>query len=186
MIVWYIHGAGATERSFAWLQHQLPDHEPRFFTYPVSEPVVSAVQRLYRTLSKEGNAVTLLGHSLGGVIATACAGFPWVDRVVSLCAPFGGVKHTELLSMFNLDPLVMDMREFGPMLRSLRASKSTKPHLAVIGRRSLPFLNEPNDGAITVASQTAMPGIRYHEVPLNHFEVLLSEDVAEIVSNFLI
>ena len=64
------------------------------------------------------------------------------------------------------------------------AARATKPHLAIVATQGLPFFPEDNDGAITVASQTALDGARYARLPLNHFEVLLSHDVADLIRTF--
>jgi pimeloyl-ACP methyl ester carboxylesterase len=99
LIVWYIHGAGASDKSFAWLHAQL-NVPAQFFSYSLSEPAASAIQRLAAALVTDGRPAMLVGHSLGGIMASACAATSNVERLVTICAPFGGMSYAELLSLF--------------------------------------------------------------------------------------
>lgn len=183
MIAWYIHGAGASQQSFAWLRLHLPNSS-QCFEYPGDEPVTRVMQRLRSLLAQDGRPAMLIGHSLGGIIAAGCADVASVQRIVTICAPFGGVRHADFLSLFMSHPLFNDLRSYGPVLCHLRANRVAKPHLAIVGSRGLPFLHEDNDGVISVASQTALTGPHYRTVDLNHFEVLLSHDVVDLIRDF--
>lgn len=179
--IWYVHGAGASPHSFNWLQDKLPKHTARFITYKLNEYTESVAERLYKLIDEP---CVIIGHSLGGIVTMACAGHPMVEKVVTLCAPFGGVRHAEFMSMFSFEPLFHDMRSHGPLLRKVRNRKIDKPHLAIVGTNGLPFTTESNDGVLTVASQMAFD-TPYEMLPLNHFEVLLSPQVAELITTFL-
>jgi pimeloyl-ACP methyl ester carboxylesterase len=183
LIIWYVHGAGASNRSFAWLHEQLGEFPAQFFHYDLDETAQSVIQRLSYALTQDGRAAMLVGHSLGGIAATACSAAN-VTRLVTLCAPFGGVRYVDLMSLFSRHPLLSDLRSHGRLLSSVRATHLTRPHLAIVGTQGLPFFAEDNDGVVTVASQTALSGVRYTKLPLNHFEVLLSRDVADLIRSF--
>lgn len=183
MLIWYVHGAGASPCSFAWLREQL-DFPARFFHYDVNESTTSVAQRLAHHIEEDAQPAMLIGHSLGGILALACANSANVMRVVTICAPFGGVRHADLMALFSAHPLVQDLRFYSPLLTGLRLAHHLKPHLAIVGSRGLPFLAGDNDGAVTVASQTALPNARYEVVELNHFEVLLSDQVAALIRAF--
>ena len=183
LIIWYIHGAGASDRSFAWLYEQLPEFPAKFFNYGVNEAAHSAINRLSQAITEDARPAILVGHSLGGIIATAADAANVTGRV-TLCAPFGGARHADFLSLFYSHPLLSDLRSHGRLLREVRTAHATKPHLAIVATQGLPFFTEDNDGAVTVASQTALGGVRYARLPLNHFEVLLSPDVADLIRTF--
>lgn len=184
MITWYIHGAGATKHSFVWLHQQLA-YPPQFFEYPGDEPVIEVTQRLLKQLAVDGRPAMLIGHSLGGIIAAICAVAPNVERIVTICTPFGGIRFAEVMSIFMSHPLFNDLRSHGPLLSYVRDHPVIKPHLAIVGSRGLPsFFHEENDGVISVTSQTAMLGPRYEVVNFNHFEVLLSDAVVDLIHNF--
>jgi pimeloyl-ACP methyl ester carboxylesterase len=183
MNIWYIHGAGGSERSFVWLRAQLPKHTAHFFTYPVTQSVSTIVDRCLEAIGNQ--RVILIGHSLGGIIATACARFATVSKLVTLCAPFGGVTHANLMAFFRCDPLIHDLRTYSRVLADIRAAHLPMPHLSLVGTHGLPFHSESNDGVLTVASQTALQGPQYKQLPINHFEMLLSDDVASLISDFI-
>lgn len=182
MLIWYVHGAGASKRSFNWLSKQLPEHEARFFSYNTNDPVSSTAARLYQAIDEP---CILLGHSLGGIITTICASHPHVQKLVTISAPFGGVRHAGFMSMFSLEPLFRDLRTHGPLLADVRNRPITKPHLAIVSTSGLPFTSESNDGVLTVDSQMAKDDTDYAMFSLNHFEVLLSEEVAGTISSFI-
>lgn len=182
MQIWYVHGAGASPRSFAWLSNQLPKHDAKFLAYGINEPTPSVIFRLIDQLTEP---TILLGHSLGGIITTACVDHPNVQKLITLCAPFGGVRHADLMAMFSLEPLFHDLRAHGPLLRSARNKIINKPHLAIVGTSGLPFTSETNDGVLTLNSQMARENTFYKILPLNHFEVLLDQEVVDLITTFL-
>lgn len=190
MRILYIHGAGASYKSFNWIVEKLPKHDPIFFQYSTDVSVKTAVEKLNSMMNSYnlicGSEPTIIiGHSLGGIIAAACANHPQITKLITLCAPFGGIKHTELLSMFSFEPLFHDLRNHGPLLTSIRNTTIKKPHLAIVGTKGLPFMSEANDGAVTLVSQMAL-NTDYKMVPVNHFEVLLSEQVVELITDFIL
>lgn len=184
MVIWYVHGAGASERSFVWLQQQLPTHTARFFCYTANQRVTAIIEQCAASIEAD-QAVTLIGHSLGGIIATACAQMANVSKLVTLCTPFGGIRYADMLSLFSFDPLIKDLRAYSPVLSGLRAVSLATPHLSIVGCQGLPFIHESNDGVISVASQMALRGPHYEMVRHNHFEVLLSDVVAGLIASFV-
>jgi pimeloyl-ACP methyl ester carboxylesterase len=184
--IWYIHGAGASENSFNWLRAQLPSHRACFLHYSTTDPASDSINRLVARIEREREPVTVIGHSLGGVIARACAAETrFVDRLVTMCAPFGGIRHAAMMAMFSPSPLYRDLSEYSPLLIDVRRSRLAVPHLAIVASNGLPVSSETNDGVVTLSSQTAIQGQDYINFGLNHFEVLLSPQVAETINDFL-
>jgi pimeloyl-ACP methyl ester carboxylesterase len=135
----------------------------------------------------ESEPVILIGHSLGGIIGMACAARTTrIANLITMCAPFGGLQHANLASMFSNAPMFRDLRQYSSLLIGLRASHTMPPHLAIVASHGMPHINETNDGVVTLASQTAVPGISYVNFPINHFEVLLSPGVATVINDFLL
>jgi pimeloyl-ACP methyl ester carboxylesterase len=183
----YVHGFGASDHSFTWLQHQLPEHNPHFFLYNNHESVATCIDRLVDQVRADPEPVVLVGHSLGGVIARATAGqCSNVKQLVTMCAPFGGLPHAGMIYMFNGVPVFRELRSYSSLLIDIRAAKLDIPHLAIVGTSGMPIMREANDGAVTVASQTALPDQDYSDHALNHFEVLLSPHVASNINEFLL
>jgi pimeloyl-ACP methyl ester carboxylesterase len=183
--LFYLHGAGATPVSFSALASKLPEHIARYLSYQIDEPAADITARVLAELRSLDAPVSLIGHSLGGIIATLASAAPQVDQIATLNAPFGGVRVLDFIGFFRREPFFTDLRSHGPFLTAARATVTRKPHLAIVGTYGLPTSSEPNDGVVTVASQTAKPDIIYHLTNLNHFEVLLADAVAEELSRFL-
>jgi pimeloyl-ACP methyl ester carboxylesterase len=185
-VIWYVHGSGGSEISFTWLRQQL-SYDAKFFSYQVNESTETCIDRLACLLLAEPEPVILLGHSLGGIISLACAARTnRIARLITMCAPFGGLQHASLASMFNSAPMFRDLRQYGSLLKELRGVHIIAPHLAIVASHGMPHINETNDGVVTLASQTALTGISYTKFPINHFEVLLSPGVATVINNFLL
>jgi pimeloyl-ACP methyl ester carboxylesterase len=183
MKICYIHGAGATERSFVWLERNLPKHESIFFNYTVDDSLLKSITNLNK-LTETTQPDIVIGHSLGGIMAFGCV-TESVKKIVSLCAPFGGVRYAEFMYMFSLEQMYYDLRSNGPILKAIRNKPISKENLVIVGTSGLPFTNEPNDGVVTVASQMALPDANYMSIDLNHFEVLMSKEISEIITDFI-
>lgn len=186
--IWYVHGSGGSKTSFTWLRQQLaPHHITKFFSYQTDETTDSCVERLRQEIVVEPEPVILIGHSLGGIIALSCAGRTNnIASLITLCAPFGGLQHANLAALFSNAPMFREMRQYSSLLIDVRSRPISAPHLAIVASHGMPHINETNDGVVTLASQTALSGISYVKFPINHFEVLLSPDVATTINNFLL
>src|SRR4051794_13734495 len=66
--IWYVHGAGASTRSFAWLRTQLPAHRSHLFSYDLTAGLASGIAGLRRAMDGHAPGI-VIGHSLGGLIA---------------------------------------------------------------------------------------------------------------------
>jgi pimeloyl-ACP methyl ester carboxylesterase len=184
--IWYVHGAGASARSFTWLCEQLPSHHARLFEYTLQEGLSGCIARLSADIAGQQPGI-VIGHSLGGLIAAGVAAQPNIRGVVTLCAPFGGLSSATFLAMMRTDQLFRDLRTINPALGDIRDGlvKSGKPHLPIIATNGLPYSSEPNDGVVPVASATAIRSATYHSIPVNHFEVLLAEESVTLITDFI-
>ena len=184
--IWYFHGAGASPHSFNWLRPQLPDHVARFLSYTAAESAESIIRRCVQAIEAEAVPVMLIGHSFGGVLARAVAGrCSQVTKLVTLCAPFGGLKHMGFVSLFDGTPMFRELSAYSSLLLEVRTAPLTIPHLAIVASHGLPLMQEANDGVVTLASQTALRNQPYVEIPLNHFEVLLSPQTVSSIIGFV-
>jgi pimeloyl-ACP methyl ester carboxylesterase len=183
--VWYVHGSGGSKTSFTWLRQQI-GRGSKFFSYQVDETADSCIERLRREIAAEPAPVILIGHSLGGIIALACAGRTSnIAALVTLCAPFGGLQHASFAAFFSNVPMFREMQQYSPLLIDVRSRHVSTAHLAIVASHGLPHINQTNDGVVTLTSQTALTGITYVNFPINHFEVLLSPEVAATINEFL-
>jgi pimeloyl-ACP methyl ester carboxylesterase len=179
----YVHGAGASAHSFTWLSSQLPA-SGRMLAYEVNDDPEEVVQRLNTEIASIGKPVSLVGHSLGGLIVMG-ADHTFVDRVVTLAAPLGGLKMANFLRWLSSAPLYDTLRPSSSFLRRLHANPVTRPVLSIVATSGLPHIPVPNDGVLTVSTQTALSGPTYVSLPVNHFEVLLNLEAANLIKGFL-
>jgi len=182
----YIHGAGASILSFKWLNSKFCNRHTMYFEYDVKESLSSCIDRLNNSIENLSSPCFIISHSLGGLIAAGVAHNKNIAGIVTMCTPFGGLAVATMMSVIKNDQIFRDLSPLNPQLRILRNNiKKCKNHLAIIANSGLPFSFQENDGAVTVESQTSINGISYTNVNLNHFEVLLSEEIASLIQNFI-
>lgn len=184
----YVHGAHASPTSFAWIKRGLPAHKVVDVAYSCDRSVDRVVDDVTARLTLERGPVVLMGHSLGGVIAASVAQRvpEHVSKVVTMSAPFGGVRVASVLRWVVPAPLFDDIHPRSPLLRRLHAHPIPAPVMAIVTTEGgTPLITEANDGVVAVESQEALPGVNYTRLPLNHFEVLLSQDTVDRIRNFV-
>lgn len=186
----YIHGANSSARSFKYIQKCLPDHDYLNVEYSVDTPLssnISEIQDLIQNRFADGN-VSIVGHSLGGVIAIALHNtLETLDRTVTISAPFGGSKIVDYFRWIcPRYQMFEDIKTTSPIIREIKRTPINKPVLSLVTTGGgNPLLGEANDGTVTVRSQKAIRGLNYINYDLNHFEVLLSDRVINEIENFI-
>jgi triacylglycerol esterase/lipase EstA (alpha/beta hydrolase family) len=197
--VWFIHGANATPLSFAYLQmslrkeNVLENVEFVNVTYDCQEPISSTIEIIAKSLP-EDKPIFLVGHSLGGVLAVAVAQrvkhFELgknIKGVITLSAPVGGSEGADYLQwLFPHYYLFKNISTKNRIISDIKSVGAVVPTLSFITTSgNNPVYPEANDGVVTVTSQRALRGSKKLEVPYNHFEVLLSDNVATHIKNVI-
>ncbi len=187
MQIAYIHGFNSSHRSFNYVQSKLPPHDIIPVSYDSHQPLRDSMDQVRRQLPK--GRFSLVGHSLGGVLAVLMAA-EHVDRTVGLVtisAPLGGSRAASSLSWIPGYPKVLkDLTPTAPKIELISQLKLTTPTLCIYSTGgSLPTSVEHNDSIVTVSSQKALTFGRKQEVKANHFEVLLHEKTVKLIQDFL-
>lgn len=184
----YIHGASATGESFNYIRQQI--HQPDLIIeYNSAYGFVNNLQDMANTLRNE-RRVFFVAHSLGGIYAIHLAQH-MTNRVlgaVTISTPYGGSEMADIARWFL--PFSRLMRDIGPndypMRETNRMEISCDWTNIVTTHGASPFISEPNDGVVTHRS------MRHHadkmtliDVPLNHYEVLLSNRTVNIIDSKL-
>lgn len=186
MVVWYIHGANSSPLSFAFLKARLKKHRFRDICYDHERSVSHVIDELADEIEASSERVRIVGHSLGGLIGAAVAQKVAVDRLATIAAPFGGSEAARYLRFFSPHVLFEDIHPRSPLVVGLRL-KPLPPTLSIVTLGGgTPLLPGPNDGVVTVASQTALDGPDYRCLPFNHFEVLLATETIEMIERFVL
>lgn len=186
MKIVFVHGANATPCSFAYLKDQMQGIDAIDFSYSVLDPVEKAIERLVE-LCDENGPVAIVSHSLGGLISVGAAlRTPCIEKIVTMASPFGGSRLASFLRWTHPCQLFDDIHVNSRLVQTLASSPIPCPVLSFVtteGAQS--FILEPNDGVVTIASQKAITGPVYVEKAFNHFEVMLSKEVALEIIDFL-
>jgi hypothetical protein len=102
---------------------------------------------------------------------------------VSLSTPYGGSRQADFARYFL--PFNRLMKDIGPMSRPMADAKKlpAPPNWTqvVTTRGASPWIQEPNDGVVTIESQQYRTDFELVELPLNHYEVVISNAVVELI-----
>lgn len=187
MSIVYIHGLNQTHLSFTYFAEKLGEKHI-MVDYDSRQSLADSVKQVVKQLPKTGD-LTLIGHSLGGVIAMVIAhsGVANVSKVVTISSPLGGSKAAVFARWVVSGIRVLgDITPTSVYMKMIEAMAAPCPVLSIISTSgSLLNSNEPNDGIVTVASQKALPYAKKVEVKANHFEILMHDKTIEAVRKFV-
>lgn len=181
----YIHGAFSSGLSFQRIQEKLPKHEAIFASYTVDQSISTIVSNVGALVANE-EEFDIIAHSMGGLVGVALAQQNTkVRSVITLSTPFGGSKVADMLKWFSGHELYQTLNGQSAVLRGLQSKPLHCKHRCVITTvGNNPMMYEPNDGVVSLKSQLAVPHAEQIQVPLNHFEVLLSNTTVKLIKEF--
>jgi pimeloyl-ACP methyl ester carboxylesterase len=178
----YIHGANATSESFNYIRKKIGSGI--VIDYNSNKGFENNLKDMVETLAPHKN-IFFVGHSLGGIYALHLANH-MPDQVlgaVTLSTPYGGAEVADYVQFFL--PFSRLMRDIGPsswVMRQTNLIKIQHPWTNVVATNGKhPFMVEPNDGVVTIASQRYHTDMELIEVDTNHYEVVLSDTVVNII-----
>ena len=182
----YIHGLNSSKNSFAYMAKTVGG-DPKI-NYTSYQPLEKSVAQVSRLLPKN-EPLILVGHSLGGIIATTIALNETHDirKIVTISTPFGGSKFAYWARwLIQGLPVLEDLTPQSPAIVRFAENKIPCPMLSIVTTGgNLPWSTEPNDTIVTVASQTALKHGKKVEIKANHFEVLLHDRAADVIKKFV-
>jgi hypothetical protein len=168
----------------------------QFSYHPVTEGIAENTLRLSRFIDRQQAAtVHLVGHSLGGVLALKtlrCFPTDKIGRVVCLGSPLLDSSAARTFSRWTLGRKMIGQTLREAVLEDPLQKTDEHPDVGVIaGTIGLGLgllvgrLDKPHDGVVT-EQETKLPGITDHLVlPVNHFGMLVSKEVAAQTASFL-
>lgn len=186
MIV-YIHGASATAESFSHIRQFVRDHfeEPDIMLeYRSEDGFDYNLAHMMGTLD-DAERLFFISHSLGGIYSLYLAEHyrETTRGGISLSTPYGGSEQADFAKYFL--PFSRLMKDIGTMSAPMRDSRRIKapPNWTqiVTVKGQSPWIKEPNDGVVTIRSMRHREDFELVEVPFNHYEVVLSNHVVDII-----
>jgi pimeloyl-ACP methyl ester carboxylesterase len=187
MIV-YIHGASATAESFNYIRQHI-DHKDIAIEYDSSHGFKENLEEMKEVIKKYDNII-FIAHSLGGIYALHLANeFPEkIKGAVTLSTPYGGAEVADYAKYFL--PFSRLLRDIGPSSWPMKTAKDIKvkhPWVNIVTTAGKsPWMNVANDGVVTISSmKKRSEDMEIVEVDTNHYEVLVSNRVVDILKNKL-
>jgi len=178
----YIHGANATSESFNYIKSKLGDGLA--VNYDSRNGFENNLKDM-KTALADYNDIIFIAHSLGGIYSLHLANAipSQVLGAVTLSTPYGGAEVADYVQYFL--PFSRLMRDIGPsswVMKQANKIKIQHPWTNIVTiKGQSPFMHEPNDGVVTIASQKHHEDMELVEVNCNHYEVVLSDEVVDII-----
>ena len=182
MTLVYIHGASATSESFNYVRSKLGTGID--INYDSRNGFENNLEDMKAQLTGVKN-IAFVAHSLGGIYSLHIANaIPEnVKGAVTLSTPYGGAEVAEFAQFFL--PFSRLMRDIGPSSWAMKQAKQIKiqhPWTNVVTLRGQsPFIPTANDGVVSIESQKHHDDMELVEVEYNHYEVVLSDQVIDII-----
>jgi len=185
MLIVYIHGASATSESFNYIRKQIIGHEDLVINYDSRNGFEKNLADMRYQLSNY-HSIFFICHSLGGIYALHLADElkGKVLGAVTLSTPYGGAEVADVAKYFL--PYSRLLKDIGPSSWAMRQGDAIDIHHpwtnVVTVKGNSPWVPSPNDGVVTVSSQRHHDqGMELIELDYNHYEVVLSDRVIEII-----
>ena len=189
MLLVYIHGASATSESFNYIREHVNRHEDLVINYDSRNGFEKNLADMTYQLSNY-HSIFFIGHSLGGIYALHLANAmpEQVLGAVTLSTPYGGAEIADVAKYFM--PYSRLLKDIGPSSWAMRQADKIEIHHPwtniVTVKGNSPWVPAPNDGVVTVASQKHHnEGMELIEIDYNHYEVVLSDRVINIIKERL-
>ena len=178
----YIHGASATSESFNYIRSKIGDGIS--VNYDSRNGFENNLKSMQDQLA-DVKDIAFVAHSLGGVYSLHIANAmpEQVKGAVTLSTPYGGAEVAEFAQFFL--PFSRLMRDIGPSSWAMKEARKIKiqhpwTNIVTVKGQS-PFIIEPNDGVVTIASMKHHDDMELVEVDYNHYEVVLSDKIVNII-----
>ena len=185
MRVVYIHGATASERSFAFIQKSLRTKNPIYLNYEKNTTAKDTLSVMKIELLKHANEpLYIIAHSMGGLYATYLQEeILNIKGVISLATPFNGSEIATWGAMLNPTyQLFQDITPHSSFITNSRKKEIKVPWLQIVTTiGDVPWISGKNDGIVTYSSMTCREDVEYLEIDRNHYEIVLSKRVIDII-----
>lgn len=186
MILVYIHGANATGNSFNYIRQQLKHDHELVLEYDSRDGFDHNLESMKSQL-KDHKDIFFICHSLGGIYAVHLSNFfsNNVLGAVTLSTPYNGAEIADYVK--HLLPFNKLLRDIGtnssPIKSSLNIAIQHPWTNIVTTQGASPWVNQPNDGVVSIKSMTHRDDMNLIEIKSNHYEVMLNDDVIDIIDS---
>ena len=181
-VIW-CHGANQTSLSFRYLQTRTQFPNEIMVNY-------SSMNRFYDNLEMIADTVKgkgphfVIGHSMGGLYALHLTKYVRVVGGISISTPFRGSSTADWAKYIVPSyPLFKDIGRKSDPIKEANEIELDIPWTQIVTTAGgVPYHNGPNDGVCTIASMSHRTDMTHIELAHTHYETMVSDRVAEIVS----
>lgn len=186
----FIHGANCSPVIWNYLAPKIKGKK-EFVAYDTAIPFEKNLETIKQDLSKFKDAV-IIAHSMGGLYAAhilRSVGESNIKAVITISTPFGGSERAAQMSVFF--PEYQMLKDISTNSRPVIITQETLSNISIPWvqlvsiKGHVPLVDLPNDGVVSIKSQTYIQNIKYIELPYNHFEILLNEDAVSVINEFI-
>ena len=184
MKIVYIHGANASGISFNYIRHCLNYDNELIVEYNSFAGYEYNLTKMKRLLSETNDNLFFICHSMGGLYAVSLAS-AFSERTigaVTMSTPYGGSAAADYAKhIWPFNRLLHEISTTGSIIKTNLNTEIEKPwcNIVTTSGRCL-WISEPNDGVVTVRSQSARKDMELEEVGVNHYEVVMDNRVIEL------
>lgn len=187
--IYYVHGANSSDVSFNYIKQSVKN-KSLATNYSSVNSFYANLDDMKIQLDTVKGKVFIIGHSLGGIYALHLAQHlgERFEGAITLSTPFNGSKHAASLSV--LYPWVKFYKEISPggkpMVESHDIWKTLNPDcwLQIVSTKGkVPYINEDNDGVVTLETMSYYDSMPKRQVETNHYDILQHPDTVKIINN---
>lgn len=178
-----IHGAFSSKNAFNYIISKFPEHD--WYETDYSDKIYGIDDIIKNIDAQIKKPSVIIGHSLGGIIASNLLTNENVCGIVTIASPLNGLNYPYLFPWLYSQKSFIN--EIGPsslpiVNTKINIENTNKPVYNIITSNGFnPFIKEDNDGVVSVMSQIS-PSFTY-KLPSSatHTEVLLHDDTIELL-----
>lgn len=186
----FIHGANCSPTIWNYLAPKIKAKRD-FIHYDTAIPFVKNLELIKQNLDKFKGSV-IVAHSMGGLYAAHIVdaiGQNNIKAVVTISTPFNGSEKANQMAIFF--PEYQMLHDVATNAEPVKHTQDILaniyiPWLQIVSTKGhVPLMSQPNDGVVTINSQEYIKNIKYLELEYNHFEILMNEDTALVINDFI-
>jgi pimeloyl-ACP methyl ester carboxylesterase len=180
--IFAIHGAWSSPVSFNYLQTQV-DANWTTLSYDHTRDGMRDI--IYNANMKLDRPCTVIGHSLGGIVALHLHDNPFVERIITLASPLAGLELNLIQLYFSRSNLIGQIAKDSHIIKDMKRATYTKPIIHLVAANGFnPFIYEDNDGVLPVKIQTSWGCGEFYKIDSNHYEILQHADTVAAIREF--
>jgi len=186
MKIVYIHGANATSDSFNYIRNYIKGYDEVALEYDSRDGFYNNLEYLEKKMRRIKDAFFVC-HSLGGIYALYLTDrFPSkVIGAVTISTPYGGAEAADYAKYFL--PFSKLLQDIGTNSRPIKTANTISvqhPWTQIVTTQgNSPWINEPNDGVVTIKSMKHRQDVEQIEIESNHYEIVINPTCVNLIKN---